>query len=486
MYPIFKHITLTLLFVFLTTGNIWAQKNKEITIEGEAPFAANYEIRVITYSDYITFTPQTVASAKISSNGHFKLSFKANTILLAQIEINTSSAELYLVPGYHYNFNINMDEQLFKLFNPADENGFLQVYSETIDTNDLNYKIQKFSTYYEKLMKDYAYRITLFKHRQDYDSLEQKVRNLYPVEYNPTNFYHSYIFYTLGQMEAVIMNKDPKKIFDKYFNNDYILYDNPAYMLLFNYYYDNYLYLSPRIPKDVLNSAINEKCDYLTLFNAIGKDFSLVNERLRELVIIKNLTQFIGNNEFNQENLFVLLEHIIKNTKFPEHKIIAEYSIKRIVKFDPGNIVQKFEFKNANGSRFNHHDLKGKWVYYQFFTTQCADCIREMLIIEELQKTFKDKITFVSVSLDADKTKFIQFKKKYNQFDWDIIHFNQSYDWLREMEIYSLPEYLLFAPDGTLFSRYPPAVDRDLSIFLIRLFTEAEVEKNPLDVKNQD
>ncbi|HNX21119.1 MAG TPA: thioredoxin-like domain-containing protein [Bacteroidales bacterium] len=461
----------------------WAQKPKEIIIEGEAPFAANYEIRLITYTDYITYTPQKSASAKISPNGHFKLSFKANTICLAEIEINTSSAEFFLVPGYTYNFDISMDEQLFKMFNPADENGYLQIRPKTIDTNDLNLKIQKFNYYFEFLVEEYLNQITIHKNHFAFDSLEMKVKEKFPVEYLPTNYYYSYIFYTLGQLEAITYGKEPQKTFNKYLNNDFILYDNPAYMTLFNYYYDNYLYLSPRISKVVLDAAINEKCDYLMLFNAVGKDFSLVNEKLRELVIIKNLSQFIGNEEFNQDNIFKLLDYIVQNTKFSEHKIIADNLVKEVTKFDSGNNVPKFDFRYANGSKFNSKDFEGKWIYFQFFSTQCADCIREMLVIDELMKIHKDKITFVSVSVDADQTKFTQFRKRYNQFDWEFVNFNQSYEWLKSMEIYSLPEYLLFSPDGKLYSRYPPAIDQDLSLFLLRLFSEEEEETNPLDVR---
>ena len=471
---------LLLLSISLTS---WAQKPKEITIEGEAPFAAGYEIRLTTYTDYISYNPIKSASAKIAPNGHFKLSFKASTISLVEIEINTSSAELFLVPGYKYNFNISMDEQLFKMFNPADENGYLLIVPESIDTNDLNLKIQKFNYFFEPLVEDYLYQITIQRNHSAYDSLEMKVKEKFPVEYIPTNYYNTYIFYTLGQLEAITNTKEPQKTYNKYFNNDFILYDNPAYMTLFNYYYDNYLYLSPRISKAVLDASINEKCDYMMLFNAVGKDFSLVNEKLRELVIIKNLAQFIGNEEFNQDNIFKLIDYIFKNTKFPEHKIIAENLVQKITKFSTGNKVPTYDFRYANGSKFNPKEFEGKWVFFQFFNTQCADCIREMLVIEELMKAYKDKITFVSISVDADQTKFSQFRKKYNQFDWEFVYFNQSYDWLNSMEIYSLPEYLLFSPDGKLYSRYPPALDKDFSLFLLRLFSEEEEDVNPLDVR---
>jgi len=474
-----RFILILALFCF---SMVWAQKPKEITINGNAPFAANYEIRIINYSDYITFTPLVVASTKIDANGKFQLSYKASGVQLTKIEINTSSSELFLVPGYQYNFDLNMDKELFSLFNPLDENAYIEIKPNPLDTNDLNFKIQKFSYLYEAILQNHIKNIINNKTYNYFDSLQLEVSQYFPIEYNPTNFYLSFIYYTLGQIEVIVNTKNQKKTFEKYFNNDYILYDNPAYMSLFNYYFDNYLYLSPKISKTVLDDAINIKCDYLTLFNEIGKDYSLVNERLRELVIIKNLSQFIGNQDFDQLNVVRLLQYIIKNTKFAEHKKIAENALNKVTKFEPGIKVDKFDFKYANGAKFNPNDLKGKWVFYQFFTTQCVDCIKEMLIIEELQKAYKDDIVFVSVSVDADPTKFIQFKKKYKQFDWEFVHFNNNYMWLKQMEIYSLPEYLLFSPDGTLYMRYPPALDKSLPILLMQLFQKEEKEKNPLEV----
>jgi len=477
-------IRLLLLVCFFSNLILFGQKAREVTIEGTAKFAANYEIRVITFSDYINFSPTVAASTKISKSGAFKLSFKTNTIQLIQLEINTSRSEFFVVPGYSYSISIDMDEQLFKMFNPADENGYLDIRTNQIDTNDLNYKIFQFSNYYEELLSKYAVKISRYRNYKDFDSLTNALKERFPIEYNPTNYFYSYIYYTIGQLDAIVNSKDSRYIYSKYFDNDYILYDNPAYMTFFNYFYDNYLYLSPRISKTVLDDVINEKCDYLALFNAVGKDFSLANERLRELVIIKNLSQFIGNYEFNQDNILKLLKHISSNTRFIEHKQIVDSSIKKSISLLSGSTIPSYHFKFANGSKFDPKDFLGKWVYFHFFSTQCVDCIREMTIISELQKQHKNKIVFVSVCVDPDETKFVQFRKRYSQFDWQFVHFNQSYEWIKYFEIVSLPEYLLISPDGRLYSRYPPSPDRDLPILLLQLLKEEEEMINPLDPRS--
>ena len=52
-------------------------------------------------------------------------------------------------------------------------------------------------------------------------------------------------------------------------------------------------------------------------------------------------------------------------------------------------------------------------MYVQVFRTDCPDCIREMKLIEELKKTYDEKIEFVSISVDYDITKFEKFRLSY-------------------------------------------------------------------------
>jgi hypothetical protein len=62
-----------------------------------------------------------------------------------------------------------------------------------------------------------------------------------------------------------------------------------------------------------------------------------------------------------------------------------------------------------------------------------------------------------------------------------MVHFNDSYAFLRQMEITSLPEYLMMAPDGTLYNRYPRSPEKGLTTHLLRLLTTEKEEGHPLD-----
>ena len=187
---------------------------------------------------------------------------------------------------------------LYDRIDPEKYGGFLQIESAKTDTGDLNYKINRFSNYFNRVTDAYSYPMIYGSSDNIFDTVRDILAERYQFRYDPMNFYQSYGYYTMGELDMLQYRKKPVYIYQKYFDNDYILYNNPAYMSLFNQYYDGYLYYSPFISKDLLDRTINESPDYPTLFNEVGRDPKLANARLRELVIIKNLIGFLDNEEF--------------------------------------------------------------------------------------------------------------------------------------------------------------------------------------------
>ena len=116
-----------------------------------------------------------------------------------------------------------------------------------------------------------------------------------------------------------------------------------------------------------------------------------------------------------------------------------------------------------------------------FFRTDCIECVRELMLVKELQEMHKDSLTCVGVCLDFDKYQLQNFLNKYPQFDWQFVHFNQQYQWLNNLEVNALPDYMLLSPDGRIHERYLPALSDGLVDYLARLFAPATLEdKNPM------
>ena len=480
------HGFMFLLALLLLAQTVYAQKLKPVVIEGTAEFAAGMEIRLMAYTDLLSYRQEVVATDKIGKDGSFRLSFPTRHIQLVQIAIRTSKAEFYVMPEQTYRFTIDMDPQLFQLIDPMEYGGFLQIKSEDDTPHDLNYKINRFEYISSDIIDFFAPNIIGDIGKTEFDSISTNIKMRFPIEYEPTNFYKSYLYYFYAKLEGMLLQKTPDSLYIKYLDNEYVLYDNPAYMSFLSGFYSNYLITSPRIGKELLIHAINEEGNFLSLFNTIGKDPLLVNERLRELAILINLPELYDEKEFNRKNILKILDDIRLSSHFVEHRTIAENLIFQLQQNRAGSTLPDVKLKEIGGSSFRFSDLKGKWVFVQFFNVQCSDCLREMMIIKELKAKYGDKIEFVSISLDFMVSPLLQFKEKYPQFDWHFVHFNNQFTWLDELEVNALPDNILLNPDGTISRRNGPDITRDLPLFLMRLFAPEEEQINPLDPHNRN
>lgn len=476
MRNFFEHIILILcLFV---GGKTLAQP--PVTITGNAPFAAGKEIRLLVYEDLLNGIPTVATTDIIDKHGRFSLKFTTRDILLAQLAICTSKAEFFIVPSNDYFFNISMDSVLYQRLNPEKYGGFLHIESQKPDTADLNFKINRFSEYFNRVTDDYSYPMIYGSEVNIFDTVRSEIAQYFDFQYNPTNFYQSYGFYTLGEIDLLQYRKKPVFIYDKYFNNDYILYNNPAYMSLFNQFYEGYLYYSPYISKDLLSRTINETPDYPTLFNEAGRDPKLTNARLRELVIIKNLISFLDNKEFDYTNVIKVLEYIRSTTSFVKHKDLIDSKLNQLNALR--TLSEEITFLDEKGHKVNLKQYQGQPVYLHIFQTDCIDCIREMTIIKELYNEYNQKVQFISLCIDPDKANYQSFVKQYGKmFDWPLLYFNEQYDWLISQGVETLPDQMFFNADGTMRMRYAPAPELELPTFLQLNFPEdIEEEQNPL------
>lgn len=452
-----------------------------VVIEGTASCQPGEEIRLITFDDLINCNPVTISRDIIKKDKSFRLSCNTKQIKLVQLSIRNLKAEFFVVPNHTYRFSIKVDTALYNLLDPTEYDGFLEIKNLDPDTAELNYKILRFSAYFEDAMRHYAPYLTYWQDMKRYDTITKLIKSNFDIRNNPLNFYNSYLYYTCGLLDFMIFNKDPDTLYHKYFDNEYLQYDNPAYMQLFSSFFSNYLYGSRYISKSLLTEHINDDPDYLALFNELGKDPYLVNEKIRELVIIMSLKDFYPNTEeFDRLNVLKLLQYIENYSHFPEHRIIAKNVINTVKKFESGASVPDIILKKPNGADFKLNKLKGKWVYIQFFNSYCTECIQDMILLQNFQYVYQDSITFISVSVDFDFQKFAAFTQQYKMQGLQFFHFNNEFDWLYSLGVNSLPDNILLDPSGNLSIRYAPDPRRDLSIFLLQKFSKEEEDKNPL------
>ena len=103
-------------------------------------------------------------------------------------------------------------------------------------------------------------------------------------------FYNNYIEYRFGYLKHLAYQQKSKSVSKEFFQERPVLYNNPAYMELFNQVYNRYFYFfGQTIPGKKIYDDINSKKSYHLLCQDLKSDSILKNENLRELVILKNI-----------------------------------------------------------------------------------------------------------------------------------------------------------------------------------------------------
>jgi thiol-disulfide isomerase/thioredoxin len=118
-----------------------------------------------------------------------------------------------------------------------------------------------------------------------------------------------------------------------------------------------------------------------------------------------------------------------------------------------------YDYENHAGGTTSLDDLKGKYVYIDFWATWCGPCIREQPYLEKVAEAYHGKnIDFVSISMDAQKT-YEKWRKMVTDKKLGGIQL-----WAKEDKSFSdaylieqIPIFVLIDPEGNTVSSSAPA-----------------------------
>lgn len=107
--------------------------------------------------------------------------------------------------------------------------------------------------------------------------------------------------------------------------------------------------------------------------------------------------------------LIIILLLIIPQTRQPIqiffHKGLALISPSTVSASDQEKLTDyNWNLVDQNGNPFNFQQAKGQVIFINFWATWCPPCIAEMPSIEALYKDYNDKVIFLLVSDEKNKT----------------------------------------------------------------------------------
>lgn len=427
----------------------------QIVISGSAPNHKNETVTLNKYTDYFTYNYDVLNIQEIDSLGNFQFNLKVEKSFLAIIKIENKYGYIYIDPeaiSYQLYFPSSKNEGNDLLSNIP-----IQLVFNDLPRNDLNTQILDFNLRLDYfLYGDTTRLIRMAKHEKEFkDSLNNFKEKLIPLYQSIKKEYlHNYIRYSIASIEQLSLysNKEKNRLntYNFFLKDLPVLYQNDAYMIFFNQFYENLLLIPEVGNEEKIKFAINSYNSLEKLNEALSNDYYLKDPKIRELAIIKGLGSIFHNKYYNASNIISILNEIKTNSIFPEHKKIAENMILTLTNLLPGFEAPTLSLLDQNKEELSIGKFKDKYIYLNFFSTNNSQSLIEMDLIYELKKKYDNNIAYVSVCLDKKETDYLNYLKNNPSMDWHICHYNNDLKIISDYKIRSLPKYILINPDGTI------------------------------------
>ncbi|MBN2519476.1 MAG: TlpA family protein disulfide reductase, partial [Bacteroidales bacterium] len=248
-----------------------------------------------------------------------------------------------------------------------------------------------------------------------------------------------------------------------------ILYENPAYMNLFQHLFERYLFnyditneQRPEIESSLLNNNFKKLFES---FNLIG---NTTNSNLKELVLLKEIHDGLYTNYYPRRNLIQILDSIFFYSQIAEHKYIAQNIREKITRLLPGFKPPDFSLRDEDSIYYSLSDFRGKFVYLCFCNIQSLSCIKEFNILDSLQQRYKEYLYVIMISVDENFENTIYYKEK-KQLDLNFFHYGNNPIILKKYNVKAFPTYYLIDPDGKLILSPAPSPSQDFEIKLFQI-----------------
>ncbi len=399
-------------------GNMLSFSAQNIKIKGKAHSSyKGKRIELYTVSDHITGIRQKESSDTIQNDGFFELSLHSLITQPVILRVENVIAKLYVSPDFVYGITLPEVDQAADYKNDAELEVNIGVIGK--DSTELNALIFDYQKVYNDIFLNgsgqYLSRPMIFKKA---DSLQKICDSRYKNIKNP--YFKSFYTYSIASINASV-SRGENFLISNYVLNKSIQYKHAEYMNFFNSCFSGYLKTTASSRKgETLFNIINVKGDYKLLNEFMAKEKPMENDSLRELVIIKNLWELYYSSEFDPNAVRKIVSDIQVNTNIEKHKEITAHMLSYFNKMQNGTAAPMIKARNKTGGISDLAELKGKWIYLNFFSTKKTESAKELYKIASLKKKMGDKLLFVSICVDDSLSSYTQFIKSNPKLDWNI------------------------------------------------------------------
>lgn len=206
--------------------------------------------------------------------------------------------------------------------------------------------------------------------------------------------------------------------------------------------------------------------NYKTAFDSVYQS-DIYGEKAKDYLLfyyLDRMTESFSYNDFRDR--FNNFKQTAKDTTlvaFLEDKYLLNFT-------DLKKETQEIYFINSQKQKQTLSQIleenKGKVIYIDFWASWCAPCRALMPASRELHKQYKDKdVVFLYLSIDNDFEKWQKANRdeglSQNRFSLLTVNYPNA-DFYKELNLRSIPRYLLYDKQGNLVHKNAPSPDSDI------------------------
>lgn len=434
---------LSLLFLICINGTVSAQNPAVVKIEGYAPGYLGQTVQLNEIEDYFSMKESTIASATVQPDSAFSLVFRVGEIQKVIMQIGNNRSFLYIQPGGDYTIYFPLKDK-YTPYRPAGNQ--VEITFLDLDTNDINFQILGFNGWLDNYLalnyKDHLTNPAEFN--KSMDEFKEAAQKFYIKDTG--KFIFDYVRFSIANVDNIqqAANRNRFEKHDFYIKHQPVRYRNDAYMEYFKNFYKG---MMPTIPMEVNNRVYLGllKNSPSLIMNALGKEYTLVNLRVRELAMIQMLSELYYSPEYPQTNIIEVLDSVKNHALFEANKIIAKNMIARLTEASSGGKAPEFVVKTTANELKGLSDYKGKYLYIHFFNPSSEKSKIEIPILKELHRKYRKEITFLTICKESSVKEDNQSILK--DFPWDAAIVPDSYSSIWEnYKVATMPMYVLIDP----------------------------------------
>jgi cytochrome oxidase Cu insertion factor (SCO1/SenC/PrrC family) len=439
-----------------------------VTIYGQDTSYIGSDIIFFKYSDGISETETEIGRSRVADDGIFSLTFDVDETTFVYSYLGTYKVHLYAEPGNSYEIILppRQEKGLQDFLNPYFSPTIVHLATKHYDEKELNTLIRMFNDaflpYYNKHILD-------LHNKGDFSELDKNIEKMdKPFSSSKNEFFNQYRKYRYGLLRYLAYQQKSKSISDEYFKNQPVLFQNPAYMELFNKVYDKYFQHFARTEsgKQINNDISAHNLD--SLRKTLSSDQVLGSGKLLDMVILKSLHDEFYNDLFSRSSLLAILDTLISTTPDKELKNAAVSIRKETTKLLVGFKPPTFSLYDADSNLVTLENFKGKYVYLNFCSCFSYTCLNEFASLKTLHDKYKDKLQIVTILLDNDKNVIKSFLARSN-YQWKFLHYGNQATIIKDYDIRAFPTYYLIDPDGNLALSPSPSPSEDFEAHFFKV-----------------